>query len=200
MQCAQCGKPALVRVKRGESEFGLCLSCNVLDEIAQDMEFRRTAATFNHVAAMLDMQMGGLLPPTPRMQIPPPSPLALGALNVGNIHVENSSVGVINTGTIQSIANAVGVLRQTGQNDLATALAVMTAAVSEDRELSSDAKNQVAEALSVAAEEAAKPPEQRRLNSVRTLLLEASGIVGGVAGLSQLWGTHGATILNYFGL
>ena len=199
MQCASCGKPAFYRVTRKEQECGLCLQCNLLYEANEEIEFRRNAAMFNHVAGLIDMQMGHLVGPTPRIQIPPPNPVALGALNLGNVHVEHSNVGVINTGTIQTLERAVGLLRKDGVDDVANSLTLMTKAIAESPDLQPEAKNQVAEALSVVAEEAAKLPEARRLGVVRSMLMEASTNISGVAALAQLWDTHGAAIRTYFG-
>lgn len=135
----------------------------------------------------------------PRFQVPPSPPISLGAMNVGNVHVENSNVGVINTGRIASIHSAVGELRQTGAVDIAQAISELLTAIASATAVTNETKNQMTDILSSLVDEAAKPATERRLGLVRGCLVEFSTLVGGVAGLSDLWQTYGPTLYAFFG-
>jgi hypothetical protein len=201
MRCVHCGREASIKVTEGNGqEYGLCGDCDVRDEVARTLDMQRTASTLNFLLGEFDHATGYIAGPTPRMHVPSLPPISLGAVNVGNVSVHNSSVGVINTGTIQSIASAVGTMRQAGNDAVADAVAAMIDAINNSDELRPQAANDAAELLSVVAEEAIKPAESRRLGAVNSVLLNVSAYIDGAAGLSQLWQQHATTIAAFFGL
>lgn len=197
MNCRNCGKRAAVCIRDQDGELYLCVDCNLKFEQAEDLEFQRTAQQLNIVAAAFEA-MSGLRGLVPRIPVPPAQTVAVGQVKFNNIHVTNSVVGVLNTGWIETVDNAVTTLNKSGDADVAVAISGLTEAVINAVDAANENKNQVLEILSVIAAEAAAPKKQRRTAAIRPLISEAATLVGGIAGLSQLWERYGPIIQAFF--
>lgn len=197
--CQQCGRPATVRITHQdeEGELYLCVDCDLKREYAESLEFQRTVQQLNMAAAAFEATTGltGLVP---RMPIPPTPQLRVGNMNVNNINVDNSVIGVLNTGSIKAVDSAVTVLKRSGADGVASAIANFTEQVVNSNEADNDTKNRVVEILSVVAEEATKPNNERRVAVIRPLLVEISSAVSGIAALTQLWHEYGPIIVSFF--
>lgn len=200
MKCSHCDKLATSRRGEGDQAVYYCLDCREREARIEQQEFAQTVSLLNFALGQFDQQTGGLLGPTPRMQIPQAPLVQSGPVNVGNVHVENSNVGVINTGTINSIESAVGKLTEQGSSQVATAIGELFSAIRADQTVNAESRTAMADLLSVLAEEALKPKKERRLRAVRACFVEFAAFIGGAAGLSQLWQQHGPTIVSFFGL
>jgi len=201
MKCARCNLQAVVTVTESDGrKYGLCDLHDRLDDAAQAADFHRTAAALNLVTGLFNAQYGQLVPTIPKIELPPPEPVVIGALNLGNVHVSHSNVGVINTGMISRVESAIGNLQHAGNSTIAGALAELVEATKAAPDLSVDQKNAITEQLSSIADEAQQPIERRRLSLVRSAVGELSTYLGGAASVSALWESYGETIRQYFGL
>jgi hypothetical protein len=195
--CQQCGRPATVRITDDECELYLCIDCNLKLEHAQALDFQRTAQQFNLAAAAFE-SMSGLPGLVPRMPVPPVQSLPIANMNVHNINVDNSVIGVLNTGCIESVSNAITMLRESGADEIASAISKLTQSVIDTQDASNESKNEILELLSVIADEARKPKQDRRSAVLRPLLSELATGFSGLAGLSQLWQEYGPMIQAFF--
>jgi hypothetical protein len=194
--CAQCGRPAVFSIEMENGSLPLCIDCNLKFEQAEAIVFDRRTRVYNHKAQHLQMSMGI---PIPRI---PPSNLPVfyydGGTVLNNINLKDSAVGVLNTGSIQSIDAAVTVMNRRGDQVAAAAIARMVEAIASETNLDDKVKADTLEKLSIVASEATLPKEKRRGGAIRSLLVDVSQVVGGVAGLAQLWQTYGPLIEEIF--
>lgn len=196
-KCQHCERPATVRITNGHGELYLCLDCNVKLEHAETLEFQRTAQLFNLVAAEYEAASGlpGLVP---RLPVPHFHTLPVGNMNVNNINVDNSVIGVLNAGSIETVNNAVTALRQSGAEGIASAISKLAQSVIDCANADNQKKNQIVELLSVIADEARKPKQERRLTVIRSLITDLATTFSGLAGLSHLWQQYSPMIVAYF--
>ena len=195
--CQQCGRPATVRITDDEGELYLCIDCNLKLEHAQALDFQRTAQQFNLAAAAFE-SMSGLPGLVPRMPVPPVQALPIANMNVNNINVDNSVIGVLNTGCIETVNNAITMLKESGADEIASAISELTQSVIDAQDASNESKNDILELLSVIADEARKPKQDRRSAVVRPLLKDLATGFSGLAGLSNLWQQYGPMIQTFF--
>jgi len=195
--CQQCGRPAAVRITDDQGELYLCIDCNLKFEHAEALEFQRTAQQLNQVAAEFEAASGlpGLVP---RMPVPPVHAVLIGNMNVNNINVDNSVIGVLNTGSIKTVDNSVTVLRQSGDEEMALAISKLTQSVIDSADADNESKREIVDLLSVIADEARKPQQERRPAVIRPLLTELATAFSGLAGLSHLWQQYGPMIQAFF--
>ena len=187
----------MFRVQGEEGDLFLCLDCNLKYEQAQSLEFDRTTRHMNFLLAQAEATMGlqGILP---RHEMPQRPVYHVGDTTLNNIKIDRGSIGVLNTGTIGTVDGAITVLRQHGEADVADTIARFTEAVVAERHLNADQKDEVLELLSVLATEATAPREQRRSSAMRAMIVPLATLVGGAAGLCQLWQQLEPTILGLF--
>ena len=189
--CDQCGKPALVRFPFGDGHLQLCLMCNLAFEQAQAIETQRDYMTLNMLSAEVEAATGLRMARIPIPNLPP----------MNNLHYTDASganIGVINNGTIHTITNAAGILRQSGSENIAAAIEQLLIAVRDTPHLAPQVKNEAAERLSFIAEEATKAPELRRGSLINATLVDLAQLLGGIGGLSELWGTYGPVLHSFF--
>ena len=196
-RCQQCDRPAAFRITDDDGELYLCIDCKLKFEHAETLEFQRTAQQFNLAAAAFEM-MSGLPGLVPRIPIPPVQTFPVGNMNVNNINVDNSVIGVLNTGSIETVDNAITVLKQSGAEEMAAAISKLTQSVIDSADATNESKNQIVEILSVIADEAVKPKQERRPAVIRPLLTELATLFSGLAGLSHLWQQYGPMIQSFF--
>ena len=82
-------------------------------------------------------------------------------LTLNNITVTNSAIGGINTGTLENLDARVTLTIGKGEDALADALREFTQAIHDTEELSSEAKNEVAEQLDFAMSQVGVEAKQR---------------------------------------
>lgn len=195
--CQQCGRPAAICITNDDGELYLCVDCNLKLEHAETLEFQRTAQQLNLAAAAFEA-MSGLQGLVPRMPVPPVQTLPVLTMNVNNINVDDSVIGVLNTGSIETVDHAVTVLKQSGAGEMAAAFSKLTQSVIDSREADNELRNQIVEILSVIADEAAKPKQERRAAVIPPLITELATSFSGLAGLSHLWQQYGPMIQAFF--
>jgi hypothetical protein len=135
-----------------------------------------------------DESLGGLYR-SPRIQLPPPSPIVAtqGPMTFHNINVQGSVVGAINTGEVQRIDVAIDHIRLGGDPALAQSLTQFTEALLADAELQEEAKKEILEQLSFLSTQTATPKEQRKPGMIRAVL-EGIGKAAAVStALITLW-------------
>jgi len=187
----------VVRVKDGDGELYLCLDCNLKLEQADTLEFQRTGQHLNLAAAAFDV-MSGLPGLVPRIRVPPVPPLPVGTTNVNNISVGNGVIGVLNTGSIEKVDQAVTVMRQSGADEIAAAIRKLAQSVIDFTEADNKSRDKIVEILSVVADEAVRPKQERRGTVIRALITELATAFSGLAGLSHLWQQYGPVIQAFF--
>jgi hypothetical protein len=101
-----------------------------------------------------------------------PDPKHLDASNYvhENIEIEGSNIGVVNTGVIHDIESAIGRFAALEDDQLAAAFFQVTKAVVDARDAAPAKTDEILEGLSALSEEAAKPPEERRLALMKVIL------------------------------
>jgi hypothetical protein len=186
-----------VRITDDQSELYLCIDCNLKFEHAEALEFQRTAQQINLVADAFEAASGlpGLVP---RMRVPTVQAVPIGNMNVNNINVDNSVIGVLNTGSIKTVDNSVTVLRQSGDEEMALAISKLTQSVIDSAHADNESKRQIVDLLSVIADEARKPQQERRRAVIPPLLTELATAFSGLAGLSHLWQQYAPMIQAFF--
>lgn len=194
--CHNCGRPALYQLgDDAGNQISLCIDCNLKHEHAMALEFDRHARAFNRIA---DSMAGWGVPIAkfaPRQQ-----PIVhSGDVVLNNINIEGSTIGVLNTGNIQTVDFAVTLLKRSGEQETADIFQKLTEEIINSVDLDAAMKNTATELLGMLSTEATAPVEKRRSGAMRTLLAELSGIVGGVASLSQLWQQYSPSLFSLFG-
>jgi hypothetical protein len=197
MNCDNCSRAIGSGCRFGDGAV-LCIDCRLKRQASEELESRRNIALLNSLLGMWDWQTGYVCGVTPKFVLPPAPSFSFG--DSMQINVENSNVGLINAGTIKSINSAVGLLVQSGEKNVAESLKAITDAVARSPDLDETQKNQAAEHLSLLADQAAKPPEQRTPRLIKGELLELAGLLGGIDALSSLWSTHGQALIDFFGM
>ncbi len=142
------------------------------------------ARQMNYLTDYMGMIVGlpGLGP-----RLPERKTATMGGVTLNNIKIDRSTIGVVNTGSIETVDPAVTVLRHSGDPPLATAILELSQAVLNSSALIADTKAKLVDILSVLASEATAPKERRRVAAIRPLLQEIATLVGGAAGLAEIW-------------
>jgi len=175
-----------VRIGGEGGNLFLCVDCNLKYEQAQTLEFERLALQQNYLIDQMEA-MVGVPGANARYELPKRPVYRVGDTTLNNITVDRSNIGILNTGSIGTVDGAVTVLKRHGDDEAARALVQLTEAVVTERQIGVEQKNQILELLSVLSTEAAAPKEQRRSAGMKQILLHISTLVGGAAGLLQLW-------------
>lgn len=196
MNCA-CGRPTNFALQPDENQprAPVCVDCYLKFVQATQMQMDMNARLFNLLTAEAEAATGiyGALPRFPERKV-----VTVGNVTLNNIKVDNSAIGVLNTGSLQVLDGAVTAINQGGDSAAATAIKALTEAIANSTELAEDARSQVLEMLSVVASEAVAPAATRRRAPMRALLQEVATLIGGVAGLVQLWAQYGPVLEQLF--
>ncbi len=119
-----------------------------------------------------------------------------------HLHIENSSVANLNLGNqVGTINAALEVISgQPGPSqEVAEALKQLTEATVAEKALPDSEKQEVVQALSALAEQAAKKPEERSKGSLRAIVSWLPTAIAAAADLTTLWGKFGPVIKAFFG-
>lgn len=197
MECAQCGKLAVIRISGDDGTVHLCLDCNLKYEQAQSIEFDRLTRHHNMLVSQMEATMGlsAVLPRYAPVERPV---FHLGDVTLNNINVDRSAIGVLNTGTIGTVDGAVTVLKEHGEAEAGDAIARLTEAVINEAQMSVEKKQEALEMLSLLSTEATTPKDRRRSFAMKPLLLELSTVLGGVSAVAGLWQKFGPMIIGLF--
>ena len=179
--CVQCGRAAAVGVEVANGQgVNLCFehwqqhrALHLQEmQVLQDMADR----------AEDDMNDIVGLPRTVR-----PPRIVAPRVNVHRINIHGDNLGVVSTGTVGSIANNLTIIN--GQDAaLAAQLKGLTEAIFASGTLNNAQKQEAADLLNEVAEDAAKPPEQRRSRVVmKTIATGLGQVLGHAADLYTLW-------------
>lgn len=167
MKCFQCSNPAMYQV--GKQSIPLCLDCYFKYSQIQQREVENNERMLNYLSDQMAASVG--MPPMGPRFPTRPQPVVVAGAKLNNIHVSNSIVGTINTGSIGTVDQSISALVQVGEPALAEALKSLSEAVLQSGDLTRNQRNEVIEALSVIAKEAATPREARQ-NTVAQSMLE----------------------------
>ncbi|MDE2059349.1 MAG: hypothetical protein KGL31_00670 [candidate division NC10 bacterium] len=162
----------------------LCLDCNLKHVQLITMQNEMLERQMNYLTDYMGMIVGlpGLGP-----RFPERKSVTIGGVTLNNIKIDRSTIGVVNTGSIETVDSAVTVLRHSGDPQLATAILELSQAVLNSSALIADTKAKIVDILSVLASEATAPKGRRRLAAIGPLLQEIATLVGGAAGLAEIW-------------
>jgi hypothetical protein len=166
-----------------DQQIPLCLDCYVKVAHISQQQIENAERQMNYLSDEMDA-MFGVGPIGPRFP-PRPAPVYVGGTRLNNIHVSNSVIGTLNTGTIGSVDQSISALIQTAQAEVAQALKELTEAVAKSADLTINQKDEVLEALSVIAREAATPATQRKKSVARTLITQAASVTKSAADIAQ---------------
>ncbi len=197
MRCQNCPKPASIRVgPTDEQSIPLCVDCHLKFVQATAIKDDLYAGQMNMLMDMAEAISGvrGVMPRIPRRTLAVPG----GNVTFNNIKIDNSSIGVINTGTIGQVDTAIGALKQSGDGDAAEALKGLTEAIVTNTELTTEAKNEVLDILSVLSSEATVPSDSRRSAAMRPLLDQIGSVLNLVTSAANAWAQYGPAIEQLF--
>jgi hypothetical protein len=119
-----------------------------------------------------------------------------------HLHIENSSIANLNLGTqVGTINAALEVISgQPGPSqEVAQALKQLTEATVAEKALPDLEKQEIVQALSTLAEQAAKKPEERSKGPLRAIVAWLPTAIAAAADLTTLWGKFGPAIKVFFG-
>src|SRR2546428_5490053 len=123
-----------------------------------------------------------------------PKPARVAIYNYG-------PVGTLNTGQVLGdIHSHVSAVTGVSAEAFREAIEKFAESIAHNQELSDENRQLVLESIDVAAEEAARPPEKRRLGVVRAMLAAVPGAIAVSGGAIEAWHAYGPTILAQFGL
>lgn len=193
--CSQCGKPAVVLY----GGIPLCVGHHLKMQQAEYLLFSMRAAAYNVAAGDIDQSIGGILGPTPRMELPRP-PFVGETLTLNNINVSKSTVGSINTGTIQHLDSAISIMQGRGNEKVGEAIKELTEAVVNSAELGNTTKNELAELLESLASQIVAKPEDRKLGVAKAILDSIHKTASSVASLLVIWDRAQGIIHTALGL
>lgn len=121
-----------------------------------------------------------------------------------HLHIANSSVANLNlgsqVGTINAAFDLISGQQGASRQELVLALKQLTEATVAETALHDTGKQEVVQALSTLAEQAAKKPEERSRDPVRAVIPWRPTAVASAAHLTVLWEKFGPTIKAYFGI
>lgn len=119
------------------------------------------------------------------------------------IHVQNSNVANLNLGSQVGTINAALQSISAGnaqQKELARALEQLTEAVLSEVALSAVLKQEIMDALSTIADEAAKKPEERKKGILRAAVSWLPTAISAANNLTTLWDHLGPIIKGHLGI
>jgi hypothetical protein len=188
-KCHQCGKPAIV--KYGKTP--LCVECYhkmaqaaFMEQQAQHNKLSWLASQYNIVQQDLWAGSGGLLP-LKQMVIPQPPSAGIN-YTYTNIQVSDSAIGVINPGILYTIDTSIDVMQNRGETELAKAVKELTQAVLDDKQITDDLRNQIAEQLEFLVAEAVADKEKRRTSIIKGVMTQIGKAITISAALLTIWG------------
>ena len=111
-----------------------------------------------------------------------------GGLTVNTFHISHSTIANLNLGNVIGDLNgSIQQLNSGGHNELGSGLGKMAEAVAESKDLQDLARKEVLEHLVVVSDEAAKPPEQRKVGPLKTSISAIKSGIGMAAQLVEIW-------------
>ena len=119
------------------------------------------------------------------------------------VHIQSSNVANLNLGSQVGTINAALQTISGGdaqQKEFARALEQLTQAVLAEPALQSAEKQEVMDALSTIAEQAAKKPEARSKGMLKAAVAWLPTAVSAAKNLTELWGTLGPIIKGHLGI
>jgi len=172
----------------GSQSIPLCLDCYFKYSQIQQREFENHERMMNYLSDQIASSVG--MPPLGPKFPPRPQPVVVAGAKLNNIHVSNSVVGTINTGSIGTVDQSISALVQVGEPDLAEALKSLSEAVLQSSDLTRNQRNEVVEALSIIAKEAATPKEMRQNTVAQSMLEKAmkiTSLAADIGDVCQKW-------------
>lgn len=184
--CGQCGRPAIGSV----NGVNLCVDCYSRFQAANTEQMRHSMAMMNYLTDQMDdiTGLGGLYR-SPRIQVPPPSPIVAsrGPMTFHNINVQGSVVGAINTGQVQQIDVAIDHIKLGGNAALAETLKQFTEAVLADTKINAEGKKDILEQLSFLTTQTTTAKEQRKPGMIRSVMEGIAKATSISTSLVTLW-------------
>jgi hypothetical protein len=155
------------------------------------------ASQLNYTEQQLYVGTGGLLP---LKQMTIPQPLSAGSsYTFSQIQVYDSNVGVINSGTLLTLDTSIEVMQNRGDSELANAVKELSQAVLDDKQITNDLKQEIAEQLEFLVTEALASKDKQRKGLARRIMSDISQSIATVAGLLTIWNTVQPLLQSYFG-
>jgi hypothetical protein len=147
-------------------------------------------AMMNYLMDEMDWISGlGGYSSSPRIELPPPSPIVAnqGPVTLHNISVHGSVVGAINSGEVQRIDVAIDHIKLGGDTALAEGLTRFTEAVLADTEVQAAARSEILEQVSFLTSQTATPKEQRKPGMIRAVMAGLPKAISTSKALLDLW-------------
>lgn len=136
------------------------------------------------------------------LRVAPPLDADLRGVNHPAVHIHNSNVANLNlgsqVGTINAALQTIS-LGGAAQQEFAHAIKQLTEAVLQAT-LPAAEQQEVVEALSTIAEQAAKKPEERSKVSLKSLVHYIPTVISSVSSLANLWGKYEPIIRAHLGI
>ena len=118
---------------------------------------------------------------------PRPQRIPAARVNVHQVNIHGDNLGVVNTGTVGSIANSLTIIHGHDAT-FAAKLKVLTEAIIASTVITAAQKQEAVELLNEVADDAAKPPQQRRARSaMKTIAAGLGQVLSHAADLYTLW-------------
>jgi hypothetical protein len=194
MRCSQCSNNAFYRIGNDTGgETSLCLQCLSIWEGIQFREWLKSSAMMNHASDSMDVMLGGLGPPSPRIPVEAIAKAASMAKTYNNISISNSNVGVVNTGNLARIDAAITMSKGTETEEFGARLKDLTQAILTDAQLSKELKQQMVEVTQAIGDQAigSKKPSAVVVDTLfrrfKELAGDASMIAGALEKLHEAW-------------
>jgi hypothetical protein len=172
----------------GEQSIPLCLDCYFKLSQINQQEIEGHERMMNYLSDQIASSVG--MPPMGPRFPPRPKPVIVAGAKLNNINVSNSVVGTINTGSIGTVDQSISALVQVGEPELAEALKALSEAVLQSGDLTRNQRNEVVEALSVIAKEAATPKETRQNTVAQSMLekaMKVTALANDIGEICQKW-------------
>jgi len=188
ISCAQCGKPAVVKLKHRATnnyEIPLCIDCNLKFQQAMELQYNRFASMLNFLTGEIEATTG-LYGIHPRFEVTQPL-VHQGPMTFHNIKVDRSVVGAINTGEVEKIDVAMSHISACGSEELARLLGEFTEAVIAEQNINAEVRNQIIEQIAFLATQSVLPRKNRKPSIIRAVLTSLKDAVATIASLSSLW-------------
>jgi hypothetical protein len=173
------------------------VEANFMEQQIRHNQLSWLASRQNFIQQQLSASTGGLMPPK-YMPIPQP-PLAGINYAYTNIQVSDSAIGVINPGTLYTIDTSIEVMQNRGEPELAKAVKELTQAVLDDKQITDDLRNQIAEQLEFLVAEAVADREKRHVSVIKGVMDQISKAITVSAALLTIWGKVGPLFQATFG-
>lgn len=118
-----------------------------------------------------------------------------------SVALHNSNAGAVNIqGVVGEIHSDIRSIERTGNRELSEGLSRLEQTIQESKELDEARRAAVLELMSELASIVVKPPEEQKLNVVRSLFNSMAAILSMASDVAQVWSAVAPLIISTFNL